>query len=85
MPRYNHGMSTPKPAAKPHYLRIRDFILDGIKQRTFAPGAKIPPEVELARQGLHGAVADGGVEVHRLLLGGHQGERVEERARIGLL
>lgn len=43
-------MSTPKPAAKPHYLRIRDFILDGIKQRTFAPGAKIPPEVELARQ-----------------------------------
>ena len=43
-------MSTPKPAAKPHFLRIRDYILDGIKQRTFAPGAKIPPEVELARQ-----------------------------------
>ena len=43
-------MSTPKTPAKPHYLRIRDFILDGIRNRTFAPGARIPPEVELARQ-----------------------------------
>ena len=43
-------MSTPKPATKPHYLRIRDFILDGIRNRSFAPGARIPPEVELARQ-----------------------------------
>ncbi|WP_088965864.1 histidine utilization repressor [Vogesella sp. LIG4] len=43
-------MSTPKTASKPHYLRIRDYILDGIKNRSYAPGAKIPPEVELARQ-----------------------------------
>lgn len=43
-------MTASKPVSKPHYLRIRDFILDGIKQRSFAPGAKIPPEVELARQ-----------------------------------
>ncbi|GHD70695.1 histidine utilization repressor [Vogesella fluminis] len=43
-------MNTPKPASKPHYLRIRDFILDGIRSRSFAPGAKIPPEVELAKQ-----------------------------------
>ena len=43
-------MNTSKPATKPHYLRIRDFILDGIKSRSFAPGAKIPPEVELAKQ-----------------------------------
>ena len=43
-------MSTPKTPAKPHYLRIRDFILDGITSRQFPPGAKITPEVELARQ-----------------------------------
>ncbi|MCL6263051.1 histidine utilization repressor [Craterilacuibacter sp. RT1T] len=36
--------------SKPQYLHIRDFILDGIRERRFTPGAKVPAEVELARQ-----------------------------------
>ncbi|MDF0604695.1 histidine utilization repressor [Neisseriaceae bacterium TC5R-5] len=35
---------------QPHYLRIKQYIMDGIRSRQFVPGGKIPGEVELARQ-----------------------------------
>ncbi|MEN9658691.1 MAG: histidine utilization repressor [Pseudomonadota bacterium] len=35
---------------RPIHLRIRQFILDGIKERRFLPGAKIPTEAELVLQ-----------------------------------
>lgn len=34
----------------PHYQRIKDYILTGIRDRRYPPGAKIPPELELAKQ-----------------------------------
>ncbi len=34
---------------QPRYQRIKDYILEGIAQRTFQPGCKIPPEIELAQ------------------------------------
>ncbi|WP_293760669.1 histidine utilization repressor [uncultured Aquitalea sp.] len=36
--------------AQPRYLRIKEYILEGIRSRQFLPGSKIPPELELARQ-----------------------------------
>lgn len=35
---------------KPIHLRIRQFILDGIREHRFLPGAKIPTEAELVLQ-----------------------------------
>ncbi|MGL6072049.1 histidine utilization repressor [Craterilacuibacter sp.] len=43
-------MTPEKPARKPQYLRIRDFILDGIREHRLLPGTRILPEVELAQQ-----------------------------------
>ncbi|MEH6472366.1 MAG: histidine utilization repressor [Halopseudomonas sp.] len=34
----------------PRYQQIKQFILDGIKQGDYPPGAKIPTETELAKQ-----------------------------------
>ncbi|TDR72506.1 histidine utilization repressor [Paludibacterium purpuratum] len=34
---------------QPRYQRIKEYILDGIAKRTFQPGCKIPPEIELAQ------------------------------------
>ncbi|WP_028535075.1 histidine utilization repressor [Paludibacterium yongneupense] len=36
-------------ARQPRYQRIKQFILDGIRNREYLPGCKIPPELELAR------------------------------------
>jgi GntR family histidine utilization transcriptional repressor len=35
---------------QPRYQRIKDYILEGIATRTFKPGCKIPPELDLAKQ-----------------------------------
>jgi len=35
---------------QPRYQRIKEYILDGISKRSFKPGCKIPPELELAKQ-----------------------------------
>lgn len=37
-------------ARQPRYQRIKDYILDGIANRLFKPGCKIPPEIELAKR-----------------------------------
>lgn len=39
-----------KALRQPRYQRIKDYILDGIANRQFEPGCKIPPEIELARE-----------------------------------
>jgi GntR family histidine utilization transcriptional repressor len=36
--------------AQPRYLRIKEYILEGIRKKEFLPGNKIPPELELASQ-----------------------------------
>ncbi|KJV31825.1 GntR family transcriptional regulator [Aquitalea magnusonii] len=36
--------------AQPRYLRIKEYILEGIRKKEFLPGCKIPPELELASQ-----------------------------------
>nr|WP_256477444.1 histidine utilization repressor [Chromobacterium sp. S0633] len=50
LPTVNVWVPKVSSTAQPRYLRIKEYILEGIRSRQFLPGGKIPPELELARQ-----------------------------------